>query len=344
MNPKISIVLPTYNAAPFLPASIRSALKQSRGDFELLVMDNASTDGTEQVVANLPDPRIRYVRNPENYGFGGNIARGFDLARGDYVTLLGADDIFGPSFVERTAAILDEHAAASMVHSDAIWIDEEGRPFGESAAKWPAMSSRREAFINCFRHGFCTSALMMRRKHLVGSDWTIQQSWGPGADLPLFLWLCLMGEVRYVNTPLVCYRHHRRNMSTAMFGGAGGGLLWLEKWGLDLTLNWPAAQRLGLESAKGEIQACIAVRNIRMAHLGRIHGLRWGWLKTFGEALALSPRVAWRWDTWVRFAFGLLPSAVIRLMQSWRHERAKAYYAALSSAQFGVDPGPEQQI
>lgn len=340
VNPKITVVLPTYNAAPFLPASIGSALRQSLGDFELLVMDNASTDGTEQVVATFTDPRIRYIRNPENYGFSGNVARGLDLARGDYVTLLGADDILTPLFLERTAASLDEHAATSMVHSDAIWIDETGRPFGESAAQWPAMSSPRDAFINCFRHGFCTSTMMMRRKHLVRPDWTMQQDWGPPGDLALFLWLCLMGDVAYVNTPLVYYRHHARNLSTAAF--AEGGLLSYEKWGLDLALSWPAARILNLQHANAESRAYIAARSIQMAHLSRIQGLRWGWFKTFVEALALSPRIALRPVTWARFAFGLLPRRAIQRLQRWRHERVKPAYAALPLADLGLHATSQQ--
>jgi glycosyltransferase involved in cell wall biosynthesis len=334
--PTVSIVLPTYNAAAFLRQSITSALSQSFRDFELLVMDNASTDDTPDVVAQFDDPRIRYVRNPRNFDFSGNIARGFALARGKYVTLLGADDLFTPDFLKRTVTFMHEHPGASMVHTDAIWIDEENRAFGESAAGWPDSSPPREAFINCYRHGFCTSALLMRTDRIVRPDWRIEESWGVGADLPLFLWLCLEGDVGFIHAPLVYYRHHRRNLSTKMFGGANGGLLRLELWGFDLALGWPRGQELDLMRARGQIRRCIAKRNIRMLHLGRIEGLRSSWFTVFLKAVSIAPSVVMMPSTWARFALGLLPRSVIGSLQRWRHARAKRRYADAGPTQLGA--------
>lgn len=324
LAPKVSVVLPAYNAAPFLASSIGSALEQTMPDFELLVLDNASTDDTPEVVARFTDPRIRYVRNPENRGFAGNVKLGFELARGKYVTLLGADDLFEPTFLERTSSFLDAHEDVGLVHTDAIWIDGEGRAFGESAAGWPKLSSSREAFLNCYRHGFCTSALLMRRERVVEPVWSIEESWGQGADLPLFLWLCVTSRVGYIHTPLVYYRHHEDNLSTGAY--ANGGLLELEVWGYNLALTWPQAEPLGLAPIRSEINACIAERNIRILHLARIAGKRLEWLQYFARAVSLSPRVSLRPAVWMRFAAGLLPRGCIAALHRFRQGNAKKRY------------------
>lgn len=101
-SPRVSIVLPTYNAARFLPRAIGSALQQTWSDFELLVLDNASTDSTSDVMAGFADPRIRYVRNVANLGMVSNINKGMDLAIGQWAVILCADDHWDSRFLERS--------------------------------------------------------------------------------------------------------------------------------------------------------------------------------------------------------------------------------------------------
>jgi glycosyltransferase involved in cell wall biosynthesis len=100
--PHISIILPSYNSAHFLPRTIESVLQQDFSDFELLVLDNASSDGTPDVVSHYADPRIRSVRHAVNLGMVGNINHGIEHARGRLGIILCADDHWAPGFLSRS--------------------------------------------------------------------------------------------------------------------------------------------------------------------------------------------------------------------------------------------------
>jgi glycosyltransferase involved in cell wall biosynthesis len=103
-SPQVSIILPSYNSAHFLPRTIESVLEQDFEDFELLILDNASTDATSEIVSQYVDTRIRKVRHSENIGMVGNINYGIDAACGDLGVILCADDHWSPNFLSRSIA------------------------------------------------------------------------------------------------------------------------------------------------------------------------------------------------------------------------------------------------
>ncbi len=93
-RPKISVLIPLYNSAAFIRETIDSVLAQTFSDFELLLMDDGSSDDTADIVRTYQDPRIRYERCPHD--FSGTFNRGVDIARGKYVALLDHDDMMVP--------------------------------------------------------------------------------------------------------------------------------------------------------------------------------------------------------------------------------------------------------
>jgi glycosyltransferase involved in cell wall biosynthesis len=327
--PRVSVIIPAYNAARYLPEAIESALAQSYQDFEILIFDNASTDETPDVVAGYRDPRIRYTRNEANFGFSGSVARAFAQARGEFAAVLGADDIWYPDFLAASSAALDKQPSASFVHTDAIWINEESRPFGESAAAWPALSSGPDAFVNCFRDGFCFSTLLIRLDSLRRAG-GYEAGWDIQGDLVLFLRLCLHGDVLFIPKPLAWYRYHSSNLTTAMMSGYGGGPYRIELDALNVALAWPAASVLPMPGAANMARHFIAERTVRMLHLTRLQGWRLRWLDGFREMVMLSPRLLLQGETWARFGFGLLPRPCIAAVQRWRHNRAHQRYAGLA--------------
>ena len=104
--PAVTVLLPVYNAAAFVGEAIRSVLAQTYRDFELLVIDDASTDDSEQVVRQFKDARIRYLVNESNLGITGTLNRGLSEARGDYIARMDADDICHPQRLARQAGFL----------------------------------------------------------------------------------------------------------------------------------------------------------------------------------------------------------------------------------------------
>ena len=116
-NPLVSVVIPAYNAEAFLGDAIDSILAQTYPHFEIIVIDDASTDGTWAVAQRRADtdPRIRVHRNADNLGIAGNRNRGVTLARGKYLAWQDADDISMPSRLEKQVRLLEAHPDVAIV-------------------------------------------------------------------------------------------------------------------------------------------------------------------------------------------------------------------------------------
>jgi glycosyltransferase involved in cell wall biosynthesis len=127
-NPSVSIGIPVFNGEAFLAETLDSLLNQTLCDFEIVISDNASTDGTERICRAYAarDPRIHYFKNEVNRGAAWNYNRVFELSRGHYFKWNSADDVCAPEFLARCVAALDEDPHAVMAISGVAEIDENG--------------------------------------------------------------------------------------------------------------------------------------------------------------------------------------------------------------------------
>jgi glycosyltransferase involved in cell wall biosynthesis len=127
-GPRLTIGLPIYNGEQLLPQAIESLLTQKYDDFEVVISDNASVDGTPELCAAYAaqDPRIRYVRNERNLGSIPNFNRLVGLARGEYFKWAAHDDWCEPEFVGRCVEVLDADPGVVLCHAKAIRVDEAG--------------------------------------------------------------------------------------------------------------------------------------------------------------------------------------------------------------------------
>ena len=128
-NPTISIIIPTHNRESLIPFSIDSVLRQTCTDWELLIVDDASTDGTARVVEKyLADPRIRYIRQAENQGISRTRNHGLQEARGTYVAMLDSDDIWiDQEKLAKQIAAFDANPKLGIVGTWMTAIDETGK-------------------------------------------------------------------------------------------------------------------------------------------------------------------------------------------------------------------------
>jgi glycosyltransferase involved in cell wall biosynthesis len=128
-SPLVTIVIPTYNRADsFLPGALQSAIRQGYESLEVLVVDNASTDDTAEVVRAHDHPGLRYIRQPNNVGPFRNFQRGLAEATGEYVLFLCDDDRLDPDFVATCVAALPDDRAVGYVRTGLRTIDENGQP------------------------------------------------------------------------------------------------------------------------------------------------------------------------------------------------------------------------
>jgi glycosyltransferase involved in cell wall biosynthesis len=130
-SPLVSVVVPTHNRADLIGGTLDSILNQTFTDFEVIVVDNGSTDGTDQVVASIADPRIRYHWQ-EDSGLPANSRNvGIGMARGAYIAFLDSDDLWLPEKLELQMRRFSEQPDAALVYGDAIYFgdtEKAGKP------------------------------------------------------------------------------------------------------------------------------------------------------------------------------------------------------------------------
>ena len=128
-TPRVSMAVPVYNGERYLGEALDSLLAQTYHDFELIICDNASTDGTGEIARSYAsmDERVRYVRNERNLGLAGNVKRAFQLSSGEYFRWHAADDVCAPQFLARCVAVLDRHPAVVLAYPKTKLIDADGR-------------------------------------------------------------------------------------------------------------------------------------------------------------------------------------------------------------------------
>jgi glycosyltransferase involved in cell wall biosynthesis len=157
--PAVSVCIAVRNCEAYIAAAIDSVLRQRYGDFEIIVVDNASTDSTVSVVRSIRDPRVRLVENPVNVGPCNNWNRSIQEARGRYVKVFGADDILYPDCLSEQAAILDAdpERSISLVCCPRDIIDSRGhvmmRSRGWSTGGHPLRLHGRDATRHMARAG-----------------------------------------------------------------------------------------------------------------------------------------------------------------------------------------------
>jgi hypothetical protein len=125
-DPRVTVFIPVHNRERYIRVAVNSILAQRFDDFELLVVDDGSTDGTLDALAHFSDPRLRVVANAENRGIPYTRNRGLELARGKYIALLDSDDHAYPNRLSRQVAFLDRYADVAQVGSWCSFMDARG--------------------------------------------------------------------------------------------------------------------------------------------------------------------------------------------------------------------------
>jgi glycosyltransferase involved in cell wall biosynthesis len=319
-RPRITVAIPNFNTAHRLPSAIASVLAQRFQDFELLVLDNASTDDTPAVVARYDDPRIVFHVNERNLGFAGNVHLGCRMARGDYVVVMGTDDILCPDFLGEAVAMLDAEPGCPMVHGPAAWIDMQGRRYGYSEPGWARITPGRDAMLGAFRTGFCFTTMVLRTAAIRATG-NFDERWLEVIDLWLFCRMCLAGDIGYLDKVLVEYRVHPTAMSAVM--GRSNLMFRRQLAAAREAFAWPETRALGAAHHLREAELHCARLAIDVLHTGRGDGYR-RYFANLAEIVREVPAVLLRPATWARIGFGMLPVPAIEAFSRLRARRAAA--------------------
>lgn len=202
---KVTVCIPTFNRSQLLPIAIESVLKQTYSNWELIVCDDGSTDGTPKLMAEYQDARIRYIRHPHNIGKSNNMRSGFQEATGEYFIKFDDDDCLLPDFLETTTVILDQHYEADFIGTD-HWIIDINAQKNEALTQQNSQRWGRTKLTEGIVHNllevvfiqqsFQIGATLFRRQALLDVDF-MRPNLQNCEDNDLFVRLALAGKSGY---------------------------------------------------------------------------------------------------------------------------------------------------
>ncbi len=213
MIPRISVVMCVHNGSRYLRAAIDSVLNQSFGDFEFIIVDDASTDSTPDILAAYArrDDRIRLLRNEQNLTAPKSANRGLRAARGEFIARMDADDICMPDRFEKQVTHLENNPNIILVGGAAHHIDANGRRTGlYRGGAIPPVFAWNAFFFSPAMQPTVMFRTGVMRKHNLYYD----QQFNRAADYELWLRMIGVGECCELTDILVQYRTHDKNIST----------------------------------------------------------------------------------------------------------------------------------
>ncbi len=213
----VSICVPTCNRLELLQRSISTILAQDYEPLEILIADNASTDGTEAYCWQLSrsDNRVRYIRRAENIGIYQNHNLLIEESRGEYVCFQHDDDEYDPHLIQEEAAFLSQHPEAGLVSPDWTLMDESGNRLGSRSHRVPHLQEGLVYIEQTLRSGRSSvglSGTMIRRTALASARFDENGPIGFG-DFVLWFEIAERWKIGHIPKPLYAYRLHTKSLS-----------------------------------------------------------------------------------------------------------------------------------
>ena len=206
---KVSVLIPFYNRASYLREAIDSILQQSFTDFEILALDDGSTDSSADIVSQYKDPRIRLLRSDKNLGIPATRNRGIAAARGEYLAFLDSDDLALPDRLAHQVEFLQGNPDHAAVGSWIEWIDQSGHKTGKVKRK--PTSPEQIGAERLFRSGLENSTAMARTKILQAYPHREDMVLGSDYDL----WARVAADYKLAALPeILVYRREHETRAT----------------------------------------------------------------------------------------------------------------------------------
>ncbi|WP_375580219.1 glycosyltransferase [Marivirga tractuosa] len=247
-SPILSIVMPAFNAGTYIKDSIESVLNQTFDNFELIIINDGSTDETESIIRLFEDKRIRYYSNEKNRGLFFTRNKGLSLSVGKYIAMLDSDDIAIQDRFEYQINFLENNPDTVLVGSSSIIIDENGFETGELYIQ----NAPSEAYssIMLFNNYIIQSSIMCDRR--IMQEFGYRKEFPPAEDYDLWVRLAKEYKIFSLKKPLVKYRIHSSSISHTSRDVQINGI----KNNYKEQLKW-----LGIEATEREIELHYEIAN-----------------------------------------------------------------------------------
>ena len=231
--PLFSVIIPLYNKAPYVGKTIESVLGQTLGNYELIIIDNGSTDGSSEIVAGFTDPRIRTIRLDKNVGVSNARNNGVAMATATYITFLDADDWWEPTFLEEMAGLIERHPDAG-IYGTGYYIVKNSKKRLAPVGVGEEFVEGEINYCSVYARTLCmplTSITIALPKAVFEENGGFKPHLKLGEDFDLWIRIALKHKVVFLNKPLsnynqdvdVTYRgtHHLRDPKEHMLWNLG---------------------------------------------------------------------------------------------------------------------------
>jgi glycosyltransferase involved in cell wall biosynthesis len=215
MIPRVTAIVPAYNAAAYLPHALDSVLAQTSGDWEVVVVDDGSTDNTRAVVDSYRPKlqgKLQYIHQ-SNRGLPAARNAGMRAARGEFIALLDADDVWLPNRLERGIALLETDPEIGLVHARVVRINRYGTITGQLKVDTKYMSGRIARHIYTRRAHIVCPTVMFRRSCIETAGW-FDEAMQATEDRDLWFRIALHYKVAYIDEVLAYYRLSPSSMTS----------------------------------------------------------------------------------------------------------------------------------
>lgn len=208
--PKVSVLMPVYNSEAYIAEAIDSIINQSFEDWELIIIDDGSTDKSESIVKSYTDNRITFLKNPENKGIIYTRNRLFDKAKGEYMAIFDSDDISYPERLKKQVNFLDQNPEYAFCGTWGKTIDVDGKFLRNMNL------ANKHDYIKCwllFSNSFIQSSIMIRKNVLDKNGLRYDEGFPVTGDYEFWARLIQYGKAENLKEYLVAYRWHASNIS-----------------------------------------------------------------------------------------------------------------------------------
>jgi glycosyltransferase involved in cell wall biosynthesis len=216
--PRVSVIIPTYNRADLIGETVESVLIQTFDDFEIIIVDDGSTDSTKEVVHRFNGP-IKYLYQ-ENHGLCCARNRGFEASSGDYICFLDSDDVLNRRMLERQVSLLDSNSDLGFVYSDYQFINRAGEIMPKPAVFLDHPLRRGRIFRFLVYFDFIIISSVLARRDCIKKAGLFNSSLEAAEDLDWLLRMASLYETDYVPEQLCLYRRHDGNTPSAAIEAA----------------------------------------------------------------------------------------------------------------------------
>ena len=206
--PKVSILMPVYNAERYLAQAIDSIINQSFTDWELIIINDGSTDQSKSIIESYNDPRIKHYENEANLKLIKTLNKGIGLCTGEYIARMDSDDISQPERLQIQVDFLDKHPSYVMCGTNARVVDNGGKKIGK------IRNLKRNNFLQInllFSNPFVHPSVVIRRKALENNHY--DEYFKHIEDYELWCRVALEGKIANICKDLILYRWHSSNVS-----------------------------------------------------------------------------------------------------------------------------------